>query len=562
MILARRTRVISTGAPDLVEQRSGATLAGTILAGRYVLGPVLGTGGMGTVYRAEQTALGRTVAVKLLHPYLRDEASVARFYEEARVASRLNHPNTVAVIDFGVTETGCPYLVMEYLDGTDLGAVLSNCGAVLSTSRICHILRGVLGALAEAHDQGIVHRDLKPENILLARYRDGTETVKVVDFGLAQVRSTTVGSRPLTQPGTVVGTPQYMPPEQFSGDDLDGRSDLYALGVVMFELLTGRLPFLEESLVKLGMQHFNDAPPDPRSVAPGLGIPPPLGRIALRAMAKAKEDRFQSAREMAAAVERAYQTLRARDSWRAAASGMHRVVPGGRISPPTTLTETLGRLDLPQRILVQAAAVLGTESTLHAVGAVAGGADPAALAGLVEVGLVDEVTETEVRFDPPVRRLIEETIPREARRELHDRALAWHAHIGSPLAIRADHAFRGSDPIAALVLLEQLGDVSTEEGELARATQAYQRGLHTARTELAGTGDDAFDYAVATFGRKLAAVLRLQGRVAEAEGVLREALDLTAPSSRERERLVAALTELQQARIPTPPALPRQDTRS
>src|SRR5580704_6309909 len=220
-------------------------LLGSTLPGGYRVTHLVGVGGMGRVYCAEQVALGRTVAVKVVHPSLADEElTSARFLNEARAASRLSHPNSVAIFDFGRTDDGRPYIVMEYLRGRDLGRVAADEGP-LPLARVVDVLRQTLGALEEAHALGIVHRDLKPDNVVLEPLRSGLDLVKVVDFGLAKIlqEAPMAGGPALTRPGLVCGTPEYMSPEQGRGDALDGRSDLYSVGVVLFELLTGRVPF-------------------------------------------------------------------------------------------------------------------------------------------------------------------------------------------------------------------------------------------------------------------------------------------------------------------------------
>ncbi len=256
---------------------------------------------MGRVYRAEQTALGRTVAVKVIHPHLLgDEQTVARFYTEARASSRLNHPNSVSIIDFGRTDDGILYLAMEYLQGKDLAIVMHEEGP-LPFRRIADALIGVLGALGEAHALGVVHRDLKPENIIIKRFRTGGDLVKVVDFGLATIVSGQ-GATSITSPGLVCGTPDYMSPEQGRGEQVDGRGDLYSLGVVLFELLTDRLPFEDETPTKVVLRHINDPVPDPQVTAPQRHIPDPLARVAMKALSKSAKDRYQNAEEMAQAL--------------------------------------------------------------------------------------------------------------------------------------------------------------------------------------------------------------------------------------------------------------------
>jgi serine/threonine-protein kinase len=240
---------------------------GRELPGGYRVQHLAGIGGMGRVYLAEQTTLGRTVAVKVIHPHLAgDDHAAGRFITEARASCQLHHPNSIAIYDFGRTDDGQLYLVMEYLRGRDLARVADAEGP-LPFARIVDIIGQVLGALDEAHEQSIVHRDLKPENIVLEPVRSGRDFVKVVDYGLAKMKEPAPGAAK-TVPGFVCGTPEYMSPEQGRGDKLDGRSDLYSVGVVLYQLLTGRLPFEAETPTRLLLAHLADAPTDPRDVAP------------------------------------------------------------------------------------------------------------------------------------------------------------------------------------------------------------------------------------------------------------------------------------------------------
>jgi serine/threonine protein kinase len=276
-------------------------MIGRSLPGGYHILDLISVGGMGRVYRAEQSVLGRTVAVKVIHPHLlADENAALRFMTEARAASQLNHPNSVSVYDFGRTEDAQPYLVMEFLRGKDLATVAWEEGP-LPFKRVVDVLRQVLTALAEAHELGIVHRDLKPENIILEPLRRGGDFVKVVDFGLAKLKGDAQG-RSITNPGIVCGTPDYMSPEQGRGDSLDGRSDLYAVGVILFQLLTGRLPFDADSPTQVVMMHLTIPMPDPRQVAPERSIPDSLVEVVTRAMAKEADSRFQDAVEFSDAL--------------------------------------------------------------------------------------------------------------------------------------------------------------------------------------------------------------------------------------------------------------------
>lgn len=276
-------------------------LIGITLPGGYVILELVGVGGMGRVYRAEQKALGRTVAVKIIHPHLLgDESASVRFITEARAASRLNHPNSVAVIDFG-KNGGQLYLVMEYLRGKDLARVVYEEG-FLPFKRIVDIMVQVLAALGEAHHLDIIHRDLKPENIVLEPMRLGGDFVKVVDFGLAKMKAEVQGPG-ITNPGIVCGTPDYMAPEQGRGDPIDQRSDLYACGVILFQLLAGRLPFEAETPTQVVLMHLSLPAPDPSVVAPDREIPEALVEITLKALQKDAGRRFQNAEEFSAALK-------------------------------------------------------------------------------------------------------------------------------------------------------------------------------------------------------------------------------------------------------------------
>jgi tRNA A-37 threonylcarbamoyl transferase component Bud32 len=279
----------------------GDKFIGKTLPGGYHVLDLISVGGMGRVYRAEQSVLGRTVAVKVIHPHLlSDENSALRFLTEARAASQLNHPNSVAVFDFGRTDDGQPYIVMEFLRGKDLARVAYEEGP-LPFQRIVNVLKQALAALADAHDLGIVHRDLKPENIILEPLRRGGDFVKVVDFGLAKLRADTRAPS-VTSPGIVCGTPDYMAPEQGRGDAIDGRSDLYSVGVVLFQLLTGRLPFEAESPTQVVMMHLSIPVPDPRQIAPERDIPDPLVDVVFKALAKDADRRYQDSTEFADAL--------------------------------------------------------------------------------------------------------------------------------------------------------------------------------------------------------------------------------------------------------------------
>jgi eukaryotic-like serine/threonine-protein kinase len=274
-------------------------LIGQVVGGRYHIVALIGEGGMGVVYKAEQR-LGSTVrkvAVKTLHAELsRDPSITARFHREVGTVAQLEHPNTVRVYDFGSTDDGTLYIAMEFLDGKALNRVIETDGA-LDPKRVGHIVRQIAGSLDEAHRQGIVHRDLKPENVLLIERAGEKDVVKLVDFGIAARTESAEREKEqkLTQQGMVLGTPPYMSPEQFTGKALDARSDVYSLGVMVYEMLTGQLPFQADTAWQWATHHMT-SPPRSFDETPGGGrISESLRRTVLKALSKEPADRQNSA---------------------------------------------------------------------------------------------------------------------------------------------------------------------------------------------------------------------------------------------------------------------------
>ena len=799
-------------------------LIGRVVGGSYLLQEVVGVGGMGRVYKAEQSTLGRTVAVKVIHPHLLgDEQTVARFYQEARASSRLNHPNSVSIIDFGRTDDGILYLAMEFLSGKDLALVMHEEGP-LAVDRICGILVNTLDALGEAHELGIVHRDLKPENIILRPLRSGDDLVKVVDFGLATILGK---ESSITKPGLVCGTPDYMSPEQGRGDSVDGRGDLYALGVVLFELLVGHLPYIDDTPTRVVLRHLNDPIPDPRRAQPGRNISDRLAELTMKALAKDPRERFQVAREMQDALRAVLDEMRVqrasvtpcpscgapvsgsqnfcgecgsrltsaepalgsnrsirpsfypplgsqrgfvgreselrliRESRHAASQGAHWVhvygepgvgktrflteiaevaaaegdlvigagadstgapVPyaairtllaellevddselarmasrgdelgstlagagvdevmnpsglfggdgrsrtgavaealacavrrargrassgrvmlilddlhqcdgltqrtvielsrilgsepvllvtsgeydrgvlaaetiplggldseqaerflagsyhlrlvsglhqlttslGGNIlplhleqlealgispedAPPPRLADAIAqrieRLDVDAQRLLQAAGILGRTCDLDTLRAVSGDPELGGLDELAGSSLV-QLDGTRVSVTHPfIADLVAATIPAEARRALHRRAFEVFSELRAPQEVRAAHAYRGVDPVTSLVVLEKAGDAAVGRGDHLGAVLEYRRALEIARRETLESGDTVYDAAIATFSRKLGEALARSGDPSGADGVLREAMDLTAPASAERAKMLLSL---------------------
>jgi len=285
------TRLVSLAAPD--------TMIGRVLDGRYTLVGRLGGGGMGIVYRATQHSVGRDVAVKVIAANLVSDAiAIKRFLREAKLASRLAHPNAVGVLDFGQTPDHVFYLVMELVEGRTLETVLMDEPA-LSPKRAIRIAMQICDALEGAHRLQIVHRDLKPANVMVLA--SGRDLVKVLDFGIA--RSLLPTDTKMTHTGAAVGTPAFMPPEVASGEEVDGRADLYSLGCMLYLMLTGRLPFAAANSQEMLAMHVTAAP------APMYGVPEPLAAVALQLLEKAPPRRFPTAAATREALEAAEQAI-------------------------------------------------------------------------------------------------------------------------------------------------------------------------------------------------------------------------------------------------------------
>jgi eukaryotic-like serine/threonine-protein kinase len=275
-----------------------AALVGTILSGRYLLERVLGEGGMGAVYQAEHTHMRKRLAVKVLHPEMsRMPEVVARFEREAMAAAHIDHPNIAAATDFGKTEDGSFFLVLEFVEGTSLRDRISK-QAPLPVARAIHIVHQIASALQRAHQLGIVHRDLKPENVMLVDREGDPDFVKVLDFGIAKVPVgelsgvSSSGQPVLTQLGMVYGTPEYMAPEQAAGQEVDARADLYSLGTMFYELLCGVRPFDHESKVALMGMHVTAPVPRMAEMAPKVTVPPEIESVVLKLLEKEATNRF------------------------------------------------------------------------------------------------------------------------------------------------------------------------------------------------------------------------------------------------------------------------------
>ncbi len=277
---------------------------GQILADRYRIARLLGAGGMGEVYEAEHVYLNKRVALKLLRPEITgNKEAVERFQREARSTSEIGHENIVTVDDFGKLPDGSFYCTMEFLEGEELARVMLK--KPLDPPHALGIVVQICRGLAAAHAKGIIHRDMKPENVFLTKDKDGKELAKILDFGIAKVNDP--GNDNLTKTGSVFGTPHYMSPEQAMGKHLDARADIYSVGVMMYEMFTGTVPFKADSFIGILTKHVTESVVPPRQAAPGREIHPEIETVILKAMDKMPENRYRSMEEMLdalAAVER------------------------------------------------------------------------------------------------------------------------------------------------------------------------------------------------------------------------------------------------------------------
>src|SRR3984957_9357771 len=281
-------------------------LIGRVINDRFRISALIARGGMGKVYRAEQAPLGRVCALKVLNPNYagdQDPEFHKRFFLEASIASKLTHPNTVTIFDYGRTDDDVYYMAMEYLVGHTLHRAIRE-ASHFPEERSAHIARQICRALREAHSLGVIHRDLKPANIFLVEHGDETDFVKVLDFGLVKNISGDGKGEDLTQTGLFMGSPKYMAPEQIRGDRVDARTDIYALGIIMYEMITGKVPFDRPNSVNILMAHVNEEAPPMRQMNPNINLSAPIEETVNRCMAKDPDQRFRSMDEVLAALKR------------------------------------------------------------------------------------------------------------------------------------------------------------------------------------------------------------------------------------------------------------------
>ncbi len=282
-------------------------IGATVDGGRYEIVKLIGEGGMGRVFQARQVSMNRMVALKILRAQLAgDEQLLARFQQEALSVSRLRHPNTITIFDYGRTEDGFLFMAMELLGGRSLYSMLREDGP-LPLSRTLHMMDQVAGAVAEAHQLGIVHRDLKPENIQIEKVGNDPDFAKVLDFGIAKIMhgeaDEITGGKTLTMAGAIFGTPHYMSPEQVHGQKIDHRTDVYSMGVIIYELLAGKAPFDGATPMAVMMAQASKAPPDIRETAPDADITDAVAELINECLAKDREERIQSAGELITRIQ-------------------------------------------------------------------------------------------------------------------------------------------------------------------------------------------------------------------------------------------------------------------
>ncbi|MBK6516142.1 MAG: protein kinase [Polyangiaceae bacterium] len=486
----------------------GATdaLVGRTLSGGYRVVEPLAEGSMGRVYRAEQSTLGRQVAVKVMSSgFLGNDEMIQRFKNEARAASALNHPNCVRVYDFGTTNDGRPYFVMELLTGQDLEAILA-AEPLQPVTRVLDISLQILGALEEAHGLGVVHRDLKPGNVFVMPQRGGGDLVKVVDFGLAKLKSGIS-----TQTGRVFGTPEYITPEQAMAKETDERTDLYACGVMLFEMIAGRLPFLQTEPRELLEAHAFEAPPKLASLAAERSMFG-LDAVVERALSKDPIHRYQKAFEFADALREivAYRTgersVSDRRSW---------------VRTAFKACSLCGNLNAPHaRFCGECGETLERESALPPVSM------PMATTGPVSRP-VTPAPQPRSDVPPQARVTAREGRGSVPRSDSERPPRSVSATLEHSIREVIEEATESGDPGAALVFLEQIATDRLKAGDPNGAILALKRGIDLARADLDNGELDDPIRVVAIFSGKLGEAYFEASEPANATRALKDALALS-----------------------------------
>lgn len=422
-------------------------LIGRVINDRFRITALIARGGMGKVYRAEQTLLGREIALKILTPNYSGESDPEfhkRFFLEASTCSKLKHPNTVTIFDYGRTDDDIYYIAMELLEGRTLHRALREDGP-FSSERAMHIARQICRSLREAHGLNVIHRDLKPANIFLVRHGDESDFVKVLDFGLVKELD---DGEDLTQTGLFMGSPKYMSPEQIRGEDVDGRADVYALGVILYEMLSGAVPFDGPRSMDILLAHVQAPPPPLRAPEAPLAVI----EIVMKALAKRPEQRFASMDELLGALKGGSASAAF-----SATQSLELGLTDGSLDAPPTLTQATVRqerepLGALAPVDVEAKTRRGPLAVIAVLGAlvVFGGAAFAALLGRDDATppIAQATMNAEARVEPPVEAAIAPAVTRVALRSVPPGAIVRvgaHEHGPTPadIELAGDRAARG-----------------------------------------------------------------------------------------------------------------------
>jgi eukaryotic-like serine/threonine-protein kinase len=470
-------------------------LVGSLVAGRYRVEAILGEGAMGAVYRVEHVLMRKQLALKVLHPELSQNAEfVSRFEREAMAAAHIEHPNVAAATDFGRTEDGAFFLVLEYVEGTSLGATIRN--SEIAPERAIAIARQIALALVRAHELGLVHRDLKPDNIMLVDRGEARDVVKVLDFGIAKAsdgvfaRNANKPFEVLTRAGAIYGTPEYMSPEQALGEAVDARSDLYAVGVILYEMLTGMLPFADGDTTRLLGQILTSTVPPLSVRAPSRVVPPLVESVVMCLLEKQASKRYASARDVVEALDSAAAASGIGTSARARTSAgrVAKASPPRFASSPspsqrlaTAAAESLAsnrRRTISSRSVVVAGcgvvALVGSVFAMSLVGRAHNIAGSASAASHGPAPRVANATEDEVA-----------RATREGAEALEALAVAHPTDARIPRALYSAYA-EAHRPVDALRVIARLVELeksaASEQGVVAAVTSAALSG---------GTGADA-----------------------------------------------------------------------
>ena len=358
-------------------------MTGKIIGDKYEILEVIGGGGMGMIYKARHTLMKRIVAIKMMHPqYVSSAGNLQRFQLEAQAASALSHPNILTVYDFGLTPEGAPYLVMDFLEGTNLAEVLDQQG-FLAPSRALHIFSQAAAGLAHAHSKGVIHRDLKPGNLMLVTVENDTDFVKIVDFGIAKLTMPDGEAANLTRTGEVFGSPLYMSPEQCRGMTMDSRSDIYSLGCVMYRALSGSSPFVGQDPMQCMYKHVNEMPPAIFDINPDSEVPAAVEEVVLRCLAKEPEKRFQTMLELKEALDQAVNAPNTVSSGARGQSQKDQAASATTMALPDQTGKDAERTPAMPAKTVENASASATQSPVTTTGAVVAATDTAVTADAV-----------------------------------------------------------------------------------------------------------------------------------------------------------------------------------